>query len=184
MSQVAPISLPSAHCAVAGHAAAAQSMTVRDNPIKTTLAAGGRDQPGLVTTTFTEQHPIAPPRAVLTVRAVRWATDALSDDETTVSALARHLGVAWEGGWFRSGWLHGKLALVLGKLQAVPEAGGTMLDACLFMEETSRGLAPIGGYATTLIVAGACVTRDGVIVHEPTREAIEGPRPEPEGETP
>jgi len=34
-------------------------------------------------------------------------------------------------------------------------AGGGMLDACLFMEETSRGLAPIGGYATTLIVAGA-----------------------------
>jgi isovaleryl-CoA dehydrogenase len=32
---------------------------------------------------------------------------------------------------------------------------GTMLDACLFMEETARGLAPIGGYATTLIVAGA-----------------------------
>src|SRR3954447_18094450 len=34
-------------------------------------------------------------------------------------------------------------------------SGGRMLDACLFMEETSRGLAPIGGYATTLIVAGA-----------------------------
>jgi isovaleryl-CoA dehydrogenase len=34
-------------------------------------------------------------------------------------------------------------------------AGGSMLDACLFMEETSRGLAPVGGYATTLIVAGA-----------------------------
>jgi isovaleryl-CoA dehydrogenase len=34
-------------------------------------------------------------------------------------------------------------------------SGGTMLDACLFMEETSRGLAPIGAYATTLIVAGA-----------------------------
>jgi isovaleryl-CoA dehydrogenase len=34
-------------------------------------------------------------------------------------------------------------------------SGGTMLDACLFMEETSRGLAPIYGYATTLIVAGA-----------------------------
>jgi isovaleryl-CoA dehydrogenase len=34
-------------------------------------------------------------------------------------------------------------------------SGGTMLDACLFMEETSRSLAPIGGYATTLIVAGA-----------------------------
>jgi isovaleryl-CoA dehydrogenase len=34
-------------------------------------------------------------------------------------------------------------------------SGGSMLDACLFMEESSRGLAPIGGYATTLIVAGA-----------------------------
>ena len=34
-------------------------------------------------------------------------------------------------------------------------SGGSMVDACLFMEETSRGLAPIGGYATTLIVAGA-----------------------------
>jgi isovaleryl-CoA dehydrogenase len=34
-------------------------------------------------------------------------------------------------------------------------SGGTMLDACLFMEETSRGMAPIGGYTTTLIVAGA-----------------------------
>ena len=34
-------------------------------------------------------------------------------------------------------------------------SGGTMLDACLLMEETSRGLAPIGGYTTTLIVAGA-----------------------------
>jgi len=34
-------------------------------------------------------------------------------------------------------------------------SGGGMLDACLFMEESSRGLAPIGGYATTLIVAGA-----------------------------
>jgi isovaleryl-CoA dehydrogenase len=42
---------------------------------------------------------------------------------------------------------------------AIPEeyggSGGGMLDACLFMEETSRGLAPIGGYSTTLIVAGA-----------------------------
>ena len=34
-------------------------------------------------------------------------------------------------------------------------SGGGMLDACLFMEESSRGLVPMGGYATTLIVAGA-----------------------------
>ena len=56
-------------------------------------------EPGCATTTFTEQHLIAPPRAVLTVRAVRWATDALSHDDTTVSALARHLGVAWHTAW-------------------------------------------------------------------------------------
>jgi hypothetical protein len=31
-----------------------------------------RLEPSCPTTTFTEQHPIAPPRAVLTVRAVRW----------------------------------------------------------------------------------------------------------------
>ena len=34
-------------------------------------------------------------------------------------------------------------------------SGGGWIEACLFMEETSRGLAPIGGYGTTLIVAGA-----------------------------
>jgi alkylation response protein AidB-like acyl-CoA dehydrogenase len=34
-------------------------------------------------------------------------------------------------------------------------SGGGMLEACLFMEETSRGLAPISAYATTLIVVGA-----------------------------
>jgi isovaleryl-CoA dehydrogenase len=34
-------------------------------------------------------------------------------------------------------------------------SGGGMLDACLFMEETSRGMAPISAYATTLIVVGA-----------------------------
>jgi isovaleryl-CoA dehydrogenase len=39
--------------------------------------------------------------------------------------------------------------------EAYGGSGGGMLDACLFMEETSRGLAPIGAYATTLIVAGA-----------------------------
>jgi len=54
---------------------------------------------GLATTTFTEHHPVAPPRAGLTVRAVRWATDALTHDDTTVSALARHLGVAWHTAW-------------------------------------------------------------------------------------
>ena len=39
--------------------------------------------------------------------------------------------------------------------EEVGGSGGGMVDACLFMEETSRGLCPIGGYGTTLIVAGA-----------------------------
>jgi hypothetical protein len=34
-------------------------------------------------------------RATLTSRAVEWATDALAHDDTTVSALSRHLGVDW-----------------------------------------------------------------------------------------
>jgi alkylation response protein AidB-like acyl-CoA dehydrogenase len=34
-------------------------------------------------------------------------------------------------------------------------AGGGMVDLCLFLEETTRGLAPIGGYGISMIVAGA-----------------------------
>ena len=30
---------------------------------------------------------------------MNWASDALSHDDTTVSALARHLGVAWHTAW-------------------------------------------------------------------------------------
>lgn len=41
---------------------------------------------------------------------------------------------------------------------AIPEeyggAGGGMTEACVFLEETTYGLAPIGGYNTGLIVAG------------------------------
>ena len=49
--------------------------------------------------TFSEEHDLAPPRSVLTSRAVRWAADALTHDDTTVSALARHLGVDWHTCW-------------------------------------------------------------------------------------
>ena len=42
---------------------------------------------------------------------------------------------------------------------SIPEqyggAGGSMVDACLFLEEAMRGAAPVGAYGTTLIVAGA-----------------------------
>ncbi len=33
--------------------------------------------------------------------------------------------------------------------------GGGMVDGCIFLEETARGLAPVAGHAVTLIVAGA-----------------------------
>jgi transposase len=56
-------------------------------------------EPLCTTDTFSETHDLAPPRAVLTTRAVRWAVDALSQDDTTVSALARHLGVDWHTAW-------------------------------------------------------------------------------------
>jgi isovaleryl-CoA dehydrogenase len=42
---------------------------------------------------------------------------------------------------------------------AIPEefggSGGGLVDLCLFLEETSRGMAPIGGFGVTMIVAGA-----------------------------
>jgi transposase len=51
------------------------------------------------TGTFSERHDLAAPRAKLTTRAIGWATDALEHDDTTVSALARHLGVDWHTCW-------------------------------------------------------------------------------------
>jgi transposase len=48
---------------------------------------------------FTERHDLVPPRAKVTSRAACWATDALTFDDTTVSALARHLGVDWHTCW-------------------------------------------------------------------------------------
>jgi transposase len=49
--------------------------------------------------TFSERHDLVAPRAKLTSRAIGWATDALEHDDTTVSALARHLGVDWHTCW-------------------------------------------------------------------------------------
>ena len=56
-------------------------------------------EPACATVTFTEVHPLAPPRALLTRWAVVWAADALSDDDSTVNALARRLGVDWHTLW-------------------------------------------------------------------------------------
>jgi transposase len=49
--------------------------------------------------TWSEAHELIAARAVLTSRAIAWATDALAHDDTTVSALARHLRVDWHTLW-------------------------------------------------------------------------------------
>ncbi len=49
--------------------------------------------------TWTEDHPYAVKRSKLTARAISWAVDALRHDDTTVSAIARHLGVDWHTAW-------------------------------------------------------------------------------------
>jgi transposase len=56
-------------------------------------------EPACPVVTFSETHPLIASRAKLTARAVGWATDALSHDDTTVAALARHLGVDWHTLW-------------------------------------------------------------------------------------
>lgn len=55
--------------------------------------------PGCPVETFSESHGLIGPRAKLTTRAITWATDALAHDDTTVAALARHLGVDWHTAW-------------------------------------------------------------------------------------
>ena len=52
-------------------------------------------EPACLVKVFTEQLELVPPRAKVTSRAAAWGTDALTFDDTTVSALARHLGVDW-----------------------------------------------------------------------------------------
>jgi hypothetical protein len=47
-------------------------------------------EPACPTGTFTETHELAEPRSVLTARAAGWATDALADDDTTISALSAY----------------------------------------------------------------------------------------------
>ncbi|MGI5241960.1 acyl-CoA dehydrogenase family protein [Dactylosporangium sp. CA-139066] len=55
--------------------------------------------------------------------------------------------------------LYAKLAELGWLGVSIPEeyggAGGGMVETCLFLEATARALAPIGGYATSVIVAGA-----------------------------
>jgi transposase len=56
-------------------------------------------EPDCAQTTWSETHEPIAPRAMLTSRAIGWAVDALAHDDTTVSALARHLRVGWHTLW-------------------------------------------------------------------------------------
>ena len=51
------------------------------------------------TTTFSEVHELAAPRAKLTTRAIAWAVAQLRSHDIAVSALAKMLGVAWNTVW-------------------------------------------------------------------------------------
>src|SRR4051812_27161278 len=57
---------------------------------------------------FSEKHGLIAPPARLTRRAVRWAANALPHDDTTVSALARHLGVDWNTLRNEASWVCGR----------------------------------------------------------------------------
>jgi len=57
------------------------------------------DEPACPVKSWSESHGFANPRSKLTARAIDWAVDALRHDDTTVSALARHLGVDWHTCW-------------------------------------------------------------------------------------
>ncbi|MGI4896872.1 MAG: transposase [Janthinobacterium lividum] len=52
-------------------------------------------EPRCPTGVWSEEHPALPARAKLTNRAVAWAMQTLRWDDSTVSALARQLGVDW-----------------------------------------------------------------------------------------
>jgi transposase len=52
-------------------------------------------EPRCEVVTWTEEHPDLPARAKLTTRAVAWAVQTLRWDDSTISAIARQLGVDW-----------------------------------------------------------------------------------------
>ncbi len=81
-------------------------------------------EPACPVVTFSEEHEMIAPPAKLSSRAIGWATDALAHDDTTVSALARHLGVEATRGW--------------------PTRRGSMECACSASMSTSGGPARSG----------------------------------------
>ena len=56
-------------------------------------------EPACPVATFSEEHELTDAPGELTSEPSAWATDALAHDDTTVSALARRLGVDWHTLW-------------------------------------------------------------------------------------
>lgn len=92
---------------VFGRAKDRRWVTLRDAPLaerpvtlrwwKRVLECG---EGGCAVRTWTEQRPeFALPRALLTERAVRWATDRVAKLEATPASVGRELGVVWSTVW-------------------------------------------------------------------------------------
>jgi hypothetical protein len=89
-------------------------------------------EPACPTQTFSEAQELAPPRMVLTTRAVAWATSALSNDDTRVSAGCLHAppldAVVGRSGSVYKAWLKAQPEGFLGRCRtrcvaAVPRLG-------------------------------------------------------------
>lgn len=72
---------------------------------------------------FSEDHPLAPPRAKLTVRAAWWAIDCIASDNASVASVARRLGVDWHTVWAAIKPLLEKLVDDPGRLADVDTVG-------------------------------------------------------------
>ncbi|MBE7190318.1 ISL3 family transposase [Jatrophihabitans endophyticus] len=80
-------------------------------------------EPACAQQTWSETHELIAPRAALSSRAIRWAVDALAHDDTTVSALARHLGVGWHTLWRAVRTEAGERTSRAGRLKGVTTLG-------------------------------------------------------------
>jgi isovaleryl-CoA dehydrogenase len=105
--------------------------------------------------------------SMTTVTEVQALTDAQRDFQAAIRDFcAREVGTKEQRERLTNGYaelhnqeIYEKLA-DLGWLgvsidEAFGGAGGGMVDACIFLEETMRGLVPMAGYGVSLIVAGA-----------------------------
>jgi hypothetical protein len=124
--------------------------------------------PGCPRLTFTEEHPLARPRAKLTTPAAKWATGTLQRFDTSVSALAHQLGVSWHTAWDAV------------RVEAVRRIGATDrlqgVDALGVDEHVWSHTGPPGSSMVTGIVDHTRDT-DGIVHARLFRDAPERPTP-------